>query len=217
MLKLYYIHKNVQKRIVVLQGKAAGEFKPAATAAIGKIGNNPAEIQSPIAGNSGILAGGLYTRVTDITSIRWQAAGFEYAVVGSGELEDLSAFAKGIAKTDVQLPSQADASTAKPQVEVPVDMAVEENEQKSVDAGHSPWKLDPVFVSQVFVSLKISPEGITGDYPVQYENLEVQQNTGTEAVIKVNDAKSPISKVYLKKLVRQDNTGIWTVVGYDPV
>jgi outer membrane lipoprotein-sorting protein len=217
IIKLYYADKEKQTRIVFLQGKAAGEFKPDSRAIQGKIGSSIAEVQSPIQADSGILAGGgLYAGVTGITSIRWQDGGYEYAVVGDASVEDLSLFAKEISKADLKLPSQADISSAKPAVEVPVDMAVEENEQKSVDAGHSPWKLDPVFVSQVFVSLKISPQGIVGDYPIKYENLKVAQNTGTDAVIEVHDSKSPISKVYLKKLVRQDNTGIWTLVGYDP-
>lgn len=40
-------------------------------------------------------------------------------------------------------------------------------------------------------------------------------NDGIEAMIEVS-GESPIKKVYLKKLVRQDPSGIWTVVGYDP-
>lgn len=105
----------------------------------------------------------------------------------------------------------------KPQVKVPVDLEREKNDQKSVDAGHSPWKLDPVFVAQVFVSLKISPEGIQGDYPIKYGDLKVVKNTGKEAIVEVPGDKTPIRRVYLERLVRQDSTGIWTVVGYDPV
>jgi len=86
-----------------------------------------------------------------------------------------------------------------------------------VDAGHSPWKLDPVYVAQVFVSLEISPEGIVGNYPVNYEDIKVIKNNGIEAVLEVSGDVSNISKVYLKKLIRQDSTGIWTVVGYDPL
>ena len=63
--------------------------------------------------------------------------------------------------------------------------------------------------------LKISPEGIQGDYPIKYEELKIMQNTAIEAIIEVNDTKTSISKVFLKKLIRKDNTGIWTVVGYD--
>ena len=108
-------------------------------------------------------------------------------------------------------------SSVKPQVEVPVDLEAEEGDQKNADAGHSPWKLDPAFVAQVFVSLKISPEGIQGEYPIKYEELKIVQNTGKEAVIDVSGSNTPIKRVYLKRLVRQDNTGIWTVVGYDPI
>jgi len=104
----------------------------------------------------------------------------------------------------------------KPQVEVPVDMKVEESEQKSVDQGHSPWKLDPVYVAQVFISLKISPEGIKGDYPIKYEDLKITDSTGNSVIVTTSDAKSPVKAVYLKRLVKQDETGIWTVVGYDP-
>lgn len=94
-------------------------------------------------------------------------------------------------------------------------MEAEENEQRSVDSGHSPWKLDPVYVAQVFISLEMSPNGIEGDYPVQYENLKLIYNDGVKAVIEVTD-ETPIGKVYLEKLIRKDSTGIWTVVGYDP-
>lgn len=83
-----------------------------------------------------------------------------------------------------------------------------------MDAGNSPWKLEPVYVAQVFASLKILPDGIEGDYPVEYEALKVVQNDGKNAVIEVG-GELPVKKVYLQKLVRQDSTGIWTVVGYD--
>jgi len=49
------------------------------------------------------------------------------------------------------------------------------------------------------------------------ENLKVIQQTDKVAVVEVGGDKTPISRVYLKRLIRQDNTGIWSVVGYDPV
>ena len=101
-------------------------------------------------------------------------------------------------------------------IQVPVDLEIEKNDQKSVDAGHSPWRLDPVFVSQVFVSLKLLPQGIIGDYPIKTEELKLTQKNDTESIVEVSGSKTPIKKVYLKRLVRQDATGIWTVVGYDP-
>lgn len=102
-----------------------------------------------------------------------------------------------------------------PEVSVPYDISVVENTQKSVDEGHSPWNLDPVFVAQVFASLQLSPGGITGDYPIDYEDLKVIKQTSADAIVKVNSDKSAIARIYLKRLVRQDETGIWTVVGYD--
>lgn len=104
---------------------------------------------------------------------------------------------------------------SKPQFEVPVDMEVEKGDQKNADNGSSPWKLDAVFVSQVFVSLKVSPDGIQGDYPIKQEELKLVKNSDGEAIVEVNSSKTPIKKVYLKRLIKQDETGIWTVVGYD--
>lgn len=214
--KIYYTDIVKQSRVVVLQGKAVRELKPASTAVLGKVGNNIAEIQSPVVGDSGILSGGgIYAGITNLSSIRWQKDGFEYAVVGDASMEDISLFVKGIGKGSVQIPSVEGKPSANPQASVPVDLEVEENEQKAVDAGHSPWKLDPTFVAQVFVSLQISPEGIVGEYPVHYEDFKVVENTGTVAILELSSDKTPISKVYLKKLIRQDNAGIWTVVGYD--
>ena len=47
-----------------------------------------------------------------------------------------------------------------------------------------------------------------------YSSLKMTSNTGAEAIVQVQEG--PIKTVYLKRLVRQDETGIWTVVGYDP-
>ena len=103
-----------------------------------------------------------------------------------------------------------------PKIIVPYDLEVEKNSQKSVDEGHSPWRLDPAFVAQVFVGLKISPEGIVGEYPIKYEEIKIIKKTDSEAIAKINSSKSPVSRVYMKRLVRQDPSGIWTIVGYDP-
>jgi hypothetical protein len=106
---------------------------------------------------------------------------------------------------------------AEPQVEVPIDLEDEKNEQKSVDAGHSPWKLDPIFVAQVFASLLISPEGIVGDYPIAYEDINIIKNNGEIAIAEIKGEKTTVSRVYLKRLFRHNSTGIWTVIGYDPI
>lgn len=103
----------------------------------------------------------------------------------------------------------------KAQVDVPVDMEVEKGDQKNADAGSSPWKLDPLFVSQVFVSLQISQEGIQGDYPVKQGELKLVNSNEKEAIVEVYSSKTDIKSIYLKRLIKQDNTGVWTVVGYD--
>lgn len=216
-IKTNYTSEDNTKKIFVIQKKADDEFKPASMSTIGKINNSVAEIQVPMEKEEGILQSvGSYSGLSDINSVRWQQDGFEYAVIGNVSLEDLKSFVTGIANGELELESENQESLEKPQVEVPVDLDVEKGDQKNADAGHSPWKLDPAFVSQVFVSLKISPEGIQGEYPIKYEELKIIKNTGTEAIVEVG-GDTPIKRVYLKRLVRQDNTGIWTAVGYDPV
>ncbi|MFY3791177.1 hypothetical protein ACOQFO_05680 [Ureibacillus sp. MALMAid1270] len=115
----------------------------------------------------------------------------------------------------IMFPVQADDYKINPQVDVNVDLKIEEATQKSVDEGHSPWRLDPLYTAQVFASLHLFPEGIVGDYPIEYENLKLVFSNNEDAVVEVNDIDSPIKMVYLKRLIRQDETGIWTVVGYD--
>lgn len=214
VIKLHYVSTAVQHKIIFLQGKAEDEFKAANSAVLGKIGEYTAEILSPVSESFGVLSAGLYAGITDIKSIRWQEAGFEYAVVGDASLDELVFAAGNISGKALELPEENTGNEFKPQVKVPVNMEIEQNEQKSADAGHSPWRLDPVFVAQVFVSLEMSPGGITGDYPVAYEALKVIYNDGVKAIIEVT-GETPIKKVYLEKLIRQDSTGIWTVVGYD--
>lgn len=96
-------------------------------------------------------------------------------------------------------------------------MDMVEREQREVDLGHSPWQLSPIAVTQTFVSLKISPEGITGEFPIKDDEMKIVHETSEEAVVEVSGSKTPIARVYLRRLVKQDETGIWSVVGYDPV
>jgi len=215
VIKLHYVSTDDHYRIIFLQGKAQDEFIPANTAILGMVGENKAEILSPVSESFGVLSAGLYSGMTDIKSIRWQENGYEYAVAGNTALDELVSFTAKLAGKAVNLPEENETTGFEPEIKVPVDIETEQNEQKSVDAGHSPWRLDPVYVAQVFVSLKISPEGITGDYPVDYEALKVIYNDGVKAVIEAT-GETPVRRVYLERLVRQDSTGIWTVTGYDP-
>lgn len=214
-VKLSYASHDKTKRVVILESKSGSEFKPAPTAALGRVGDSTAEIRLPVQESSGILGGGPYAGMTDIISVRWQHGGLEYVVAGNVSQNEIAEFITNLKIGEVHIPDAGTDQPVKPQVEVPVDLEAEENEQKSVDAGHSPWRLDPVYVAQVFVSLKILPEGISGEYPVKTEDLKMVQNTGSDAVVEVGGDNVPVSRVYLKRLIRQDATGIWTVVGYD--
>jgi hypothetical protein len=69
-------------------------------------------------------------------------------------------------------------------------------------------------VSLTFVNLKVSPQGIVGEPKIGPESFTLAINNGIEAIVEVS--QGPISRVYLQRLMRQDETGIWSVVGYDP-
>ena len=88
-----------------------------------------------------------------------------------------------------------------PQIKIPFNLEIEKEAQKSVE--------------EVFVSLQVSPEGITGDYPIKDKELKIILSSGVETIVEVNSNKTNIKKVYLKRLIKKDSTGIWTVVGYD--
>ena len=83
-----------------------------------------------------------------------------------------------------------------------MDLEIEKAEQIGADFGSSPWKLDPAFVAQVFVSLEVSPDGIIGDFPIAYADLTIAENDGVNALVEVNSEKTPIKKVYLERLIR---------------
>lgn len=203
-VKLVYQSPVAGNKVVLLQQMAKEALQPEFGAILGLVGGSTAEILHSYQGNAGT------------GSIRWQEAGMEYTVYGSLAPEKLTYFAEGLTGGEVLIPESGEKE-AKPQIEVPVDLKVEENDQKSVDAGHSPWRLDPAFTAQVFANILISPEGITGEYEIPYESVTIIENDGVEAIAKINSEKSIAEYVYLKRLIRQDETGIWTVIGYDPV
>lgn len=94
-----------------------------------------------------------------------------------------------------------------PQVPLVVDLAIVTNSQRSVDAGHSPWQLDATMVVTVYLTTQVNvPKATIGQLSETY-------NDGARAIYTA--AGGPIARVYIERLVRQDATGIWTVVGYD--
>jgi len=173
----------------IVESRATGEFKPEPNASIGSAADGPLEIW--------------YER------LRWRREGLEIQVEGARSLE-----LAGEIAADLSVPDTNQDITSKAKVKVPVDMGIVEANQKQVDSGSSPWQLDPLHVALTFVNLQVTPEGIQGEPQIDMPSFRLATNNSEEAVVEVDEG--PIERVYLKRLVRQDETGIWTVVGYDP-
>ncbi|ADU52035.1 hypothetical protein Tmar_1952 [Thermaerobacter marianensis DSM 12885] len=178
---------------VIVEEPAQGPFEPQPNAALGAVGQD------------GVLE-------VFGERLRWRQQGLEITVEGPQRVELARALAP-----DIQLPDpnrDPGAGTGfDPEVEVSVDMEVERGSQQQVDAGHSPWMLDPVQVAGAFLLGQFGEQ--VGDYGALVDrNIRVVHNDGRRAVVEVQ--VGPVARVYLKRLVRQDETGIWTVVGYDP-
>lgn len=185
-----------QKRIVLDYGDttiveipAQEPFEPAGYGAWGAVNGNPLEVIRE--------------------RLRWQQQGLEIVVEGPQGLE----LAREIAPS-LTLPDKNTDLSSQAKIKVAVDRAIVEADQRQVDGGHTPWQLDPLSVALTFVNLMVTPEGIAGEPKIPYSGFEIGNNTGVEATVDV--AGGPVRKVYLKRLVRQDESGIWTVVGYDP-
>jgi beta-lactamase regulating signal transducer with metallopeptidase domain len=170
--------------------------------------------------NAGILKDKLKEGAEIVVTLAQYAIPPDGKVVYGAYLKDIYYFENGkyydIRGKEVKLVPAADEEfITKPQIEVPVDLEVEKFEQQQVDEGHKPWRLDPIQTTITFVSLKISPEGVEGPFPVKLEDLKVIQQTDKVATVEIGGDKTSVNRVYLKRLIRQDSTGIWSVVGYD--
>lgn len=141
--------------------------------------------------------------------IRWQQQGLEILIEGPRAPE----LAREIAPSLI-LPNKNQDLSSQAKVKVPVDLEIVRADQKQVDGGHTPWQIDPLSVALTFVNLQVTPGGIVGEPQIPYRTFTMEKNTGAECT--VNVSQGPVSKVYLKRLVRQDESSIWTVVGYDP-
>lgn len=174
---------------VIIETKAPSSFAPSPLASIGQVSGSPLEVLPD--------------------TLRWQQNGLEIKIQGARAEK----FAKELAPTLV-LPQAGQQPNNQPMVKVEVDLEIVKRNQQQVDAGSSPWQLDPVQVAFTFAATHISPQGIMGKPPLDFDALKVTSNTGTEAVVAITEG--PIKTVYVKRLIRQDQSGIWTVVGYDP-
>lgn len=199
-IRLYYKNKDVGKTILISQRETRGDLEANSSSILGRVNGYQAQI----------------INTESVGSIRWKEGDMEYFIQGDDAMEIIKSLAENLSGGEVVIP-ESEERFKEPQIKVEVDLSVVENEQKSVDAGHSPWRLDPAFVTQVFASLLLSPEGILGDYPIAYENIEIIFNNGIDAIAEIKDKNSIAKYVYLQRLVRQDDTGIWTVIGYDPI
>ncbi len=173
----------------IVETVAQGSFKPVADSALG------------------VAAGGLLEVWGE--RLRWRQEKLEIQVEG----EQREELARQIT-ADLKLPNNDQDLVNKAQIKVPVDMEIVKADQEQVDRGSSPWQLDPLHVAFTFVNLKVTPEGIQGEPEVPFSAFKLAVNNGVQAVVQTT--RGPIKKVYLERLVRQDETGIWSVVGYDP-
>jgi hypothetical protein len=149
--------------------------------------------------SKGAAAGGPVEVLQD--SYRWRQGGLEITVQGPRRLELAVQFAP-----DFELPPAGTDLVSRAQVRVQVDLEIAARNQEQVDGGHSPWQIDPSMVAMQFVNLEAGN--------VEHGEFTVTENTGVEAIVEVEFGS--IKTVYLQKLVRQDESGIWSVVGYDP-
>lgn len=173
----------------IMETVPKGDFELAANASRGIAADGPLEVRQE--------------------RLRWRQNGIEIQVEGAQWIE-----LAGQIAADLTIPNSDQDLVSKAQVKVSVDKEIVEADQKQVDRGSSPWQLDPLQVSLTFVNLKVTPEGIQGEPEIPMSSFKLAINNSAEAVVEVADG--PIERVYLKRLVRQDETGIWSVVGYDP-
>lgn len=173
----------------IIETKARGDFEPADNSALGQAAG-------------GVLEIGEY-------SLKWRQNGIDIEVNGERRVS----LARQIA-ADLTLPDSTANLAGGAKVTVPVDMEIARADQQQIDAGHTPWQLDPLQVALTFVNLKVSPQGIVGEPQIGETSFTLLANNGIEALVGVN--QGPIEKVYLQRLVRKDSSGIWSVVGYDP-
>ncbi|EKP95231.1 sigma-E factor regulatory protein RseB domain-containing protein [Thermaerobacter subterraneus] len=182
---------------VIVEEPAQGPFEPQPNAALGS------------AGQDGVLE-------VFGERLRWRQQALEITVEGPRRVELARALAPDLRLPDPGgQPSGSGSASGNfdPQVEVSVDMEVERNSQQQVDGGHFPWMLDPVQVAGAFLLGQFG-EQMGDPAALVDEHIRVVHNDGRRAIVEVG--VGPVARVYLERLVRPDESGIWTVVGYDP-
>lgn len=98
-----------------------------------------------------------------------------------------------------------------PEIIAAIDWEAERDLQEQVDQGHKPMMLDPIQVAYDF----ISRQGDASSSNVKMTSAGMFEEDNRIAAIEIIGDYVSVKRVYLKKLIRQDPTGIWTIVGYD--
>ncbi|HEY3314490.1 MAG TPA: hypothetical protein VGL40_04320 [Bacillota bacterium] len=97
-----------------------------------------------------------------------------------------------------------------------LDEAAAKSYQEQVDSGHSQWRLDAAQVAATTLEGRMIPGGGGPVHRVPTSAFKQVLNGGALAIFEITDPASPWTKIYLNKPVKQDSTGIWVVVSYDP-
>lgn len=202
---------------MLLKKKTSFTFETNATSILGTVNGHKAEYIPSVSNDGDFISyATTYGDTSERGLVRWQEDGYEYAFVGDMELDSLIQLGSELIGKEVTFViKDREGHEFQPDIKVEVDLVVEENTQKGVDRGSSPWKLDPAYVASVEASILMSPDGIVGDASVAYEDVEVIYNDGINAIAEINLKDSMTKKIYMEKLIRRDETGIWTMVGYD--
>lgn len=224
IFKIYYKIKGMNQEkdgnFILLQKEFDSTYETTATSILGTVNGNQAEYIPSLKedGRNLISYATSYGETSEIALIRWQENGYEYGFIGDVDIETLMEIGSELIGREVSFViNDKEYNEFQPEMDVKVDLVAEENTQKSVDSGSSPWKLDPAYVASVEASILVSPDGIVGESPIEYEDIEIIYNDGIKAIAEIKGKDSSVQKIYMEKLIRKDETGIWTVIGYDVV
>ncbi len=167
----------------------------------------------------------------------WCQQGIDFEVEGSqfgvSQITEIADLARQIAP-DLALPDPTADLVGQAKIKVPADLAGAKADQLLAGQSYlANAKISPLYVAFTFVNSKLSPPGTfsvtkptatasnggipklySGAPKIPYTSFNLVANNGVEAVVAV--ATGQIKQVYLKRLVRQDESGVWSVVGYDP-
>jgi outer membrane lipoprotein-sorting protein len=110
---------------------------------------------------------------------------------------------------DLKLPDPNQDLVSAAKVKVEVDMAEARALQEKMDRGD---RMRDTLRDAENVGLHWAIEN--GKISPVHERFRLIANTGVQAILELDEG--PYARIYLQKVVRPENDGIWFVVGYDP-